>query len=42
MYSWNRKDTEPHLYEKNNHGVTWLSFPSLEESGIATVVTHAF
>ena len=39
MYSWNRKSTEPHLDEKNNKGVTWLSFPSLEQSGL---VTHAF
>lgn len=39
MYTWNRKNTEPHLDEKNNHGVTWLSFPSLEATGI---VRHAF
>lgn len=39
MYPWNRKNTEPHLIEKNNKGVTWLSFPALEESGL---VAHAF
>ena len=39
MYPWNRKHTELHLIEKNNKGVTWLSFPSLEESGL---VSHAF
>ena len=39
MYNWNRKNTEPHLIEKNNQGVTWLSFPALEETGM---VTHAF
>ena len=39
MYNWNRKNTEPHLNEKNNQGVTWLSFPALEETGM---VTHAF
>ena len=39
MYSWNRKNTEPHLNEKTNHGVTWLSFPSLEKTGL---VSHAF
>ena len=39
MFHWNRKNTEPHLNEKNNQGVTWLSFPVLEETGM---VTHAF
>ena len=39
MYNWNRKNTKPHLIEKNNQGVTWLSFPALEETGM---VTHAF
>ena len=39
MFHWNRKNTEPHLIENNNQGVTWLSFPSLEETGM---VTHAF
>lgn len=39
MFQWNRKNTEPHLIEKNNFGVTWLSFPALEETGI---VKHAF
>jgi len=39
MYHWKRKNTEPHLIEKNNLGVTWLSFPSLEATGM---VKHAF
>ncbi len=39
MYNWNRKATEPHLNEKNNQGVTWLSFLALEETGM---VSHAF
>ena len=39
MFQWNRKNTEPHLDEKNKHGVTWLSFPSLEATGM---VKHAF
>ena len=39
MFHWNRKNTEPHLTEKNNQGVTWLSFPSIEATGI---VKHAF
>ena len=39
MYSWKRKDTEPHVDEKTRNGVTWLSFPSLERSGL---VNHAF
>ena len=39
MFHWKRKNTEPHLIEKNNLGVTWLSFPALEETGM---VTHAF
>ncbi|MBQ7794993.1 MAG: peptidoglycan editing factor PgeF [Lachnospiraceae bacterium] len=39
MYPWIRKETEPHLDEKTKNGVTWLSFPALEETGI---VTHAF
>ncbi len=39
MFHWNRKNTEPHLIEKNNLGVTWLSFPSLEATGM---VKHAF
>ncbi len=39
MHPWNRKDTEPHLIEKNHQGVTWLSFPALEETGM---VKHAF
>ena len=39
MYPWKRKHTEPHLEEKTNCGVTWLSFPALEQSGM---VAHAF
>ena len=39
MFHWNRKTTEPHLTEKNNQGVTWLSFPAIEATGI---VKHAF
>ena len=39
MFHWNRKTTEPHLIEKNNKGVTWLSFPSIEATGL---VKHAF
>lgn len=39
MFHWNRKNTEPHLTEKNNQGVTWLSFPAIEATGIAK---HAF
>ena len=39
MFRWNRKTTEPHLIEKNNQGVTWLSFPAIEATGIAK---HAF
>ena len=39
MFNWNRKNTEPHLNEKHNQGVTWLSFPSLEAT---RMVTHAF
>jgi len=39
MYPWIRKNTEHHLTEMNRNGVTWLSFPSLEDSGL---VTHAF
>lgn len=39
MFNWNRKNTEPHLIEKNNQGVTWLSFPSLEAT---EMVKHAF
>ena len=39
MYSWNRKHSETHLNEITKHGVTWLSFPALEETGL---VSHAF
>lgn len=39
MYPWNRKNTEPHLEEKQNNGVTWLSFSALENTGL---VKHAF
>ncbi len=39
MYSWNRKNTEPHLIEKTEKGVTWLSFPALDETNL---VKHAF
>lgn len=39
MYPWIRKNTGTRLEERTKHGVTWLSFPSLEETGI---VTHAF
>lgn len=39
MHPWNRKNTEPHLLEKTNKGVTWLSFPALEDTGM---VAHAF
>lgn len=39
MYPWKRKHTEMHLEEKTNGGVTWLSFPALEQSGM---VAHAF
>lgn len=39
MDQWNRKQQEHHLNEKTENGVTWLSFPALEETGL---VTHAF
>ena len=39
MYLWNRKNGEHHLNEINQKGVTWLSFPALEDSGM---VKHAF
>lgn len=39
MYPWNRKNTEPHLIERTKKNVTWLSFPSLEQTGL---VKHAF
>ena len=39
MYPWKRKNSQHHLDEKNHNGVTWLSFPALEESGM---VSHAF
>ncbi len=39
MFQWNRKNTEPHLVETNHQGVTWLTFPALEASGM---VKHAF
>jgi len=39
MYPWKRKNSQHHLNEKNHNGVTWLSFPALEESGM---VSHAF
>lgn len=39
MYQWIRKNAENHLNEITKEGVTWLSFPALEETGI---VSHAF
>ncbi|MCI7796221.1 MAG: peptidoglycan editing factor PgeF [Lachnospiraceae bacterium] len=39
MYPWIRKTAGRHLEEKTENGVTWLSFPALEKTGI---VTHAF
>lgn len=39
LYHWIRKNTENHLNEITKDGVTWLSFPALEETGL---VTHAF
>lgn len=39
MYQWIRKNAGTHLNEKNEAGVTWLSFPALEETGM---VRHAF
>lgn len=39
MYQWIRKNAEKHLNEVTKKGVTWLSFPSLEETGL---VSHAF
>lgn len=39
MYQWIRKNADTHLNEITKDGVTWLSFPALEESGL---VKHAF
>ena len=39
MYNWKRKKSSMAVTEKTNEGVTWLSFPALEETGL---VTHAF
>lgn len=39
MENWKRKNSETHLNENTNNGVTFLTFPSLEESGL---VRHAF
>lgn len=39
MENWKRKNSETHLNENTKHGVTFLTFPSLEESGL---VRHAF
>lgn len=39
MEAWIRKSGKDHLKEITKDGVTWLSFPALEETGI---VKHAF
>lgn len=39
MYQWIRENADTHLNEITKDGVTWLSFPALEESGL---VKHAF
>ncbi len=39
MYPWIRKNSETHVNEITKDGVTWLSFPALEETGL---VAHAF
>lgn len=39
MHNWIRKTGPYHLTEQTKNGVTWLSFPSLEES---RMVRHAF
>lgn len=39
MYPWNRKSGKNHMKEMTKNGVTWLSFPSLEKTGL---VKHAF
>ena len=39
MHNWIRKISPCHLTEQTKNGVTWLSFPSLEES---RMVRHAF
>ena len=39
MYNWKRKKSSTAVTEKISEGVTWLSFPALEETGL---VTHAF
>lgn len=39
MYPWKRKESSNPLNEITRDGVTWLSFPALEETGM---VKHAF
>lgn len=39
MYQWIRKNAKKRLNERTKDGVTWLSFPALEETGL---VRHAF
>jgi len=39
MYDWKRKEGASPLHEITRDGVTWLSFPALEETGL---VSHAF
>lgn len=39
IYNWKRKESNTAVTEKTGEGVTWLSFPALEETGL---VTHAF
>ena len=39
MYPWIRKNNDEPLNEITKNGVTWLSFPALEKTGM---VKHAF
>lgn len=39
MYNWIRKDGPCHMNERTENGVTFLTFPALEETGL---VRHAF
>lgn len=39
MYQWKRKENASHMDEVTQEGVTWLSFPALQDSGM---VKHAF
>lgn len=39
MYDWKRKGDGGLIKEVTRDGVTWLSFPALEETGL---VAHAF